>query len=128
MRGSYKGSITIETTCLLPLIALVFVFCVWGSFYYHDKNILSACAYETAVVGSTKAREKESITEDILEEAFLESTSGKCILFSEIEVSVQIREDAVIVNASGRRREMRTSVRHMAAITTPEEYIRKVKK
>ena len=28
-------------------------------FYFHDKNIISSCAYETAVIGSTKARERE---------------------------------------------------------------------
>ena len=27
-------------------------------FYYHDKNIIAGAAYETAVVGSNKAREK----------------------------------------------------------------------
>ena len=31
---------------------------IYAFFYYHDKNIIAGAAYETAVVGSNKAREK----------------------------------------------------------------------
>ena len=128
MRKKYKGSITIEMTCILPLFALVFVFGVWGSFYYHDKSILSSCAYETAVMGSTKVREKETITEGLLKEAFQERIRGKCILFSSVDAMAQIDEEAVVVKAQGQRKNMKTAVVHTAAVTEPESYIRKMRK
>ncbi len=128
MKRTFKGSITIEITCLLPIIALVFVLSVWGSFYYHDKNILSSCAYETVVMGSVKAREKENVSAEMLNRAFRERIKGKCILFSDINSSVQMSEDKLTLTVSAKRRTMQVSVIQSAAITQPEEYIRKVRK
>lgn len=128
MKRRYKGSYTIEMALLLPVIALVFVVSVWGGFYYHDKNILSSCAYEIAVVGSTKVREEDAVTEEELKRAFSEKIAGKCILFSDIGVSVHLGEKSVEVEAIGTRRNMRTSVRHSAAVTEPETYIRKIRR
>ena len=36
-----------------------------GIFYYHDKEIISSCAYEAVTVAGTKSREKEEVTEDL---------------------------------------------------------------
>lgn len=128
MTRQYKGSFTIETAMLLPIISLVFVLCVWGSFYFHDKNILSSCAYEIAVVGSTKIREKDSVTEEQLCAALTEQLERKCILFSNINVTVQIGEEKVVVEADASRRKMKATTKHVAAVTEPEAYIRKVRK
>lgn len=122
-----KASFTVEIACLLPVFALIFVFSVWGAFYYHDKNILSACAYETAVVGSTRLRQKEEVTVSELETEFQERIKGKCILFENVQVSVQIGEEQIVVQAYARRREMGVKVIHTAAVTEPEDYIRKMK-
>ena len=128
MGRSREGSITVEVTCLLPIIALTFVFSVWGSFYFYDKNILSACAYETAVVGSTKARMEEELTEEELRQIFEERIDGKCILFSDVVCRVQVSEEMMIVQATARRRNMQTSVIHTSPVTEPEVYIRKTRR
>lgn len=126
MKKKLKGSITVEVTCLLPIVALCFVLSVWGAFYFYDKNILTSCAYEAAVVGSTKIRENDYVTEEDIEEILKERTYGKCLLFSEIEYYIQIKKEAVVVRIVARRREMKTSVIQTAAITEPELYIRKI--
>lgn len=128
MKQKYKGSFTIETALLMPIIALVFVLSVWGSFYYHDKNILSSCVYEIAVVGSTKVREKEAVTEEMLSKELAEQFRRKCVLFTEVNTSVQIEQDVVIVEAEAVQRKMQIAVKHMAVVTQPEAYIRKVRK
>ena len=58
-----QASMTVEMSFLMPMILFLIMGCILAVFYYHDKNILSGAAYETAVVGSTKAREKEGIKE-----------------------------------------------------------------
>lgn len=121
---TWKGSFTVETACLLPMIILVLHLCVLGCFYYHDKNVISSCAYETAVIGSTKIREKDGVTPETLEHAFQERIRGKCILFSGASVRVGTGEDQITVQATASRRAMKVSVIHTAAVTEPENYIR----
>lgn len=127
-RKMQKGSLTIEMVCLIPIIGMVFIFCVWGGFYFHDKNIISSCAYETAVVGSVKAREKEGVSEEVLVKAFQERIQGKCILFSKVTATVQISEEQITVSASAKKKNMGISVIYSASVTDPEGYIRKIKR
>lgn len=49
---------TVEMSFLTPIIMLLVMSSIYAFFYYHDKNIIAGAAYETAVVGSNKAREK----------------------------------------------------------------------
>ena len=49
---------TVEMSFLMPIIMLLVMSSIYAFFYYHDKNIIAGAAYETAVVGSNKAREK----------------------------------------------------------------------
>ena len=65
-----QGSMTVEMSFLMPMIMFLIMGCILAVFYYHDKNILSGAAYETAVVGSTKARAKDGIKEGELEMLF----------------------------------------------------------
>lgn len=124
MRTGYKGSFTIEIALLLPIIVVVFILCVWGGFYFHDKNILSSCAYETAVMGSTKAREENIVTEEMLREAFMERINKKCILLSDVSVRIGITKERIEIEAVAERKTMKVIVRHTAAVTAPEDYIR----
>jgi len=125
LKKRWKGSMTVEIAALFPVIALTFVLSIWGGFYFYDKSIISACAYETAAVGSVMAREDEWITSEALEQEFQERVQGKCIMLTNIETKVQLLEDVVIVEADARKRNMHISVRQTAAITKPEEYVRK---
>lgn len=47
---------TVEMSFLMPIIMLLVMSSIYAFFYYHDKNIIAGAAYETAVVGSNKAR------------------------------------------------------------------------
>ena len=62
-KHALNGSFTVEMSLLMPIILFLVMGCVLACFYYHDKNIIAGAAYETAVVGSTKAREKDGIQE-----------------------------------------------------------------
>ena len=54
-----KGSFTVEMAFLIPMILFPDHGMYKDIFYYHDKNIIAGAAYETAVTGSTKVREKD---------------------------------------------------------------------
>ena len=77
-----KGSMTVEMSFLMPIILLLIMSSILASFYFHDKNILAGAAYETAVAGSTKMREKDKVTEGELKSLFRERAGKKCILFA----------------------------------------------
>ena len=97
-----QGSMTVEMSFLMPMVLFLIMGCILAVFYYHDKNILSGAAYETAVAGSTKAREKGGVTKEELEQ---------------IEVTAA---------ASGKG--MKVSVSKRAAVTDPEKYIRNMRR
>ena len=111
---------------------------IYTFFYYHDKNIIAGAAYETAVVGSNKAREKpdsqtgsgdRSGTDAAeLETLFQSRVNGKCILLSTIQGQVTVEGDEVCVRAQGTWRKMKVSVEKRAAITEPEKKLRDIKK
>lgn len=57
--------------------------CIRISFYYHDKNIIAGAAYETAVTGSTKVREKDGISESELKRYSKKGWEGSVSYFQE---------------------------------------------
>lgn len=119
-----SGVITVEMTYIMSVILFIFFLCVLGIFYYHDKEILSACAYETVAVAGTKVREKDEVTEALVREIFEERVRGKCILFSSVNADIFVGEEEITVVASARKRKMRVSVSETARITDPEKRIR----
>ena len=100
---------TVEMSFLMPIIMLLVMSSIYAFFYYHDKNIIAGAAYETAVVGSNKAREKtgsqtgtgdKSGTDAAeLETLFQSRVNGKCILLSTIQGQVTVEGDEVCVRA-----------------------------
>lgn len=125
---------TVEMSFLTPIIMLLVMSSIYAFFYYHDKNIIAGAAYETAVVGSNKAREKpdsqtESGDRSGADVAELESrVNGKCILLSTIQGQVTVEGDEVCVRAQGTWRKMKVSVEKRAVITEPEKKLRDIKK
>ena len=122
---------TVEMSFLTPIIMLLVMSSIYAFFYYHDKNIIAGAAYETAVVGSNKAREKpdRSGTDAAeLETLFQSRVNGKCILLSTIQGQVTVEGDEVCVRAQGTWRKMKVSVEKRAAITEPEKKLRDIKK
>ena len=122
------GSFTVEMSFLMPLILFLIMGCVLASFYYHDKNIIAAAAYETAVVGSTRAREKDGTSEKELNQLFAERVGNKCILFSGVRASCTVTDEKIQIHATARKRKMMLSVKSEAVITNPEKYIRDMRR
>lgn len=129
-----KASFTIETAVVMSVILIGLHMLLLAIFYYHDKNIIAGAAYETAVVASTKLREKykgnkltgSGIEEvkDESEQLLFERISGKCLLFGSFERDVEISDKEVIITVSASRGRLRTDTVKKAAVTTPEKNIR----
>lgn len=134
---------TVEMSFLMPIILLMIMSSIYAFFYYHDKNIISGAAYETAVVGSNKAREKvntqarmesngdergSGAADAELETLFQDRVNGKCILLSGIQGQVIVGEDEICVRAQGSWKKMKVCVEKRAAITEPEKKLRDIKK
>lgn len=128
LKKKYQGSLTVEAAYLMPVIGMILAVSILALFYFHDKNIISSCAYETAVVGSIKAREKDGVSPDILIRAFQERIHGKCILFPDAAVEVQVKENLILVHAYSRRKGMTVSAEHRMKVTDPEKYIRDLRR
>lgn len=119
---------TVEMSLIAPLILFLLMSSIFGVFYFHDKNIIAGAVYETVVVGGTKAREKEGADAGELEQLFQERIKGKCILFDEASVSVDVRDDEIEVTASGFGRGMKVSVSRRIYVTGPEKKIRDIRR
>lgn len=126
--STLKGSITVEMSFLMPVILFLIMGCILAVFYYHDKNILSGVAYETAVVGSTKTREKDGVKEGELESLFYQRAGNKCILFARPLALVKVSEEEIEVTASASRKYMKVSIVKRAAVTDPEKKIRNLRR
>ncbi len=127
-RNCMNGSFTVEMSFLMPVILFLSMGCILLCFYYHDKNIIAGAAYETAVVGSTKVREKDEIGEGELNALFEERTGKKCILFSRVRVTSSVGEEEIHISATAKKRHMTLTVESSAAITRPEKYIRDIRR
>ncbi len=123
-----RGSMTVEMSFLMPMILFLIMGCILAVFYYHDKNILSGAAYETAVAGSTKAREKGGVTKEELEQLLQDRVRGKCILFSGVQAAATVGKDEIEVTAAASGKGMKVSVSKRAAVTDPEKYIRNMRR
>lgn len=126
--GELPGMITVEMAFIAPVILSIFFLSVMGIFYYHDKEVIAACAYEAAVAGGAKAREKNGVTRELVRDIFEERVYGKCILFNKVQGDVQISEEQIVVKASAARGRMRVAVAETASLTEPEAKIRRYRK
>lgn len=126
--GGFSGMITVEMAYIAPVILSVFFLSVMGIFYYHDKEVIASCAYEAAAAGSTKAREKDGVTEGTVAAIFEERVHGKCILFGEVQGNAEVSEERVAVKASASRGRLRVSVTEAVSVTEPEERIRRYRR
>ncbi len=124
----FSGMITVEMAYIVPVILFVFFLSVMGIFYYHDKQVIAACAYDAAVTGSTKAREKNGVTAGTVGAVFEERVHGKCILFGEVCGSAQVSDEQIVVKASAAKGKLRAAVMETASVTEPETKIRKYRR
>lgn len=119
-----RGSMTVEMSFLMPMVLFLIMGCILAVFYYHDKNVISGAAYETAVVGSTRMRERDGIDEGELEALYAERIEGKCILFAGSSTQVRVGEKEIEVKVTAQKGRFRLSVLKKSAVTDPERYIR----
>lgn len=123
-----RASTVVEMAYLMQVVLLVWVLVIFALFYYHDKNIVAGAAYETAVVGSELYHEEKKVMEDAEERIsgyFQNRIRGKLIFFSRVSVEVRIEKERIQIRAGARKRGMTLSVEKGAALTIPEEEIRK---
>lgn len=129
-RNAYcvSGVTTVEMAYIAPLILFVFLAIVYVTFYFHDKNILSGMAYETAVVGAQQERLPKGMQEGELSSFFQEHTSGKLILLSNPSVSISKNSDYIVVQATASRKSMKVNTEMKALIMEPETFIRLIRR
>lgn len=53
-----KGSLTVETACVMPLILFTLIGLIYLNFFVHNRAWLTAAAYESAVSGSMEGVRK----------------------------------------------------------------------
>lgn len=119
-----NASFTIEMSFLIPIILFVFMEIVLCVFYFHDKNVLNSVAYEAAVVGSSKLRTKDGISEEELNTFLKDRIRGKCVLFSSCQISTSMQEEEVLVEIHARKKGYTVSIEKKAKVTDPEKRIR----
>lgn len=124
MKKNQNGSFTIEASFVVPIILMVFMASVYIIFYFHDKNILSGAAYETAVVGS----ERKSYKKEELKAYFRRRIKGKLIVFSNVKENIEVEREKITVTCSAKKRRMKIKVSASVKQTEPETYIRNVRK
>jgi len=127
-KDKLKAVMTVEMSFLIPIIVFLFMGIVLSMFYYHDKNVINGAAYETAVTGSIKMREKEGISEAELKVFCKDRIDGKCFFLVSHYVDVSIDTEEVIVEILARKGMFRLSVLKKAAITIPEKRIRNIRR
>lgn len=123
-----QASMTVEMSFLMPIILFLIMNCIFVSFYFHDRNIISGAAYETAVVGSTKIRERDGVTPGELQNLYQERIRGKCILFSVSSADIVVGKEEIRIYVTAKKGRLSTSVEKKAAVTEPEKKIRKIRR
>ena len=83
--------------------------------------------YETAIVGSEEWRWKKEIEDGKMEQYFQKRIENKLIFFDTVSVETAVVKDEFEVTAGAQKRKMRVSVKRSAALTVPEEKIRRKK-
>ncbi|XCP85447.1 TadE family protein [Roseburia hominis] len=127
VKKSIKGSTIVEMAYLMPVVLLTWMLIVFALFYYHDKNIVGGAAYETAVTASEILHEKNELPEGEMEAYFRKRIYRKLLFFGSVQVQITSEEGKVSVKARAVRRWLVVSAERNAAVTVPEERIRKIK-
>lgn len=123
-----KGSATVETALIMPVVLLAFIVSMYMLFYLHDKNIIAGAAYEAAVVGVQKSRWEEENTKQQAEALFSERIAGKLIFFPTAAAEIKVEKESITVLASAQKHAMKVKVERRLDITTPEDVVRNIRR
>lgn len=124
MKKRLRGSFTVESAVIIPLILMVLGVALHVLFYYHDKNILMGTVHETVAYGAGL----EATEEATLENYFNQRIKGKLMLFTQVENEIQIEDKKVSITCTARKSSMSLQVEGVINRTNPENYIREVRK
>lgn len=132
MRKYRKGSLTVETACIMPLILLVLMGILYLCFFVHNRAWLTAAAYESALSGSMEGIKKDG---QIYETARMSSEALGNIGFfgaenlstqTNVGKNVQVTYDLdTIVSYGGLSWHLR--VEGSSSVVKPVSWIRKIK-
>lgn len=120
-----QASTVVEMAYLMPVVLMVWMLVIFILFYYHDKNILSGAAYETAVVGSELIHEEGELKEERATIYFQERIEGKLLFFGSASSEISVDEESIQVRGKASSKGLSLAVEKSAAVTEPEKKIRK---
>lgn len=124
MKKEMQGTITVEAAVIVPIILGVFMVIVWILFYYHDRNVIAAVSHETVVM---MCKEDEAELEEV-EDYFQKRIQGKLLMFSSIDMDVQMDSKEIQVVHTSRKNGMGIRVEMKMNRTEPEKYIRNIRR
>ena len=127
MKKKLRGSSVIEMSLIMPVVLLTWVVVIYALFYYYDKNILSAAAYETATVGSEMYRESEKVDAARLQSYYQDRVAGKLLFFQNVSCEVSEDNRVIVVKVATSSGRMSINLERRSALLIPEKEIRRVK-
>ena len=119
-----KGSITVESAFIVPMIFLIIVLIIHAVLYYHDKNILIGAASEVATVAAERAR-REELQEGEMLELFAGRVAGKLTFFGTPQATIYQDGNKITVEARATGKGMEVAVSQSAGIRKTEQKIRR---
>lgn len=132
IRRMDKGSLTVETACVMPLILLALMGLIYLSFFVHNRAWLTAAAYESAVSGSMEGVRKNGQiydtarmrSEELGSAGFFgaENLSTQTNVGKEVQVTYDLDTISLYGNFNWHLRTEGTS-----AIVNPVKHIRKLR-
>ncbi len=102
MERMRKGSLTIETALLMPIVLLVWMGVVSVCLFVHNRAWLTAAAYESAITGSWDFICKEGDVESRAWEKINILLQNPLYGSSDIHTAVEKRGDTLLVSVEGR--------------------------
>ena len=123
MRKSVDGSLTIEAAVIVPILLWVFAIIITLLFYFHDKNVVTAIAHETAVIGSGE----RDMSKEEVEQYFQRRLSGKLLLFRGADADAKVNDEEVSMTCSARKENMKLQIEINMSKTEPETVLRRKK-
>ena len=119
MKRKFKGRVTVEAAFLVPIIFMVIAVVISILFYYHDKNVITGVAHETAVVCSRSEK-----TETEIESYFYEQLGEKLLMFGSVDVELEELDKELCLTCTARKNGMNINVTANMKRTSPESQIR----
>lgn len=122
MRKTMRGSFTIEAAVIVPIILWGFAVILLLLFYYHDKNVVTAVAYETAAMGCGD----HGMSSEEMETYFQKRLADKMILFSFVNIEAKDEGHDITIFCKAQRNGMNFHVKISMKGTEPESIVRRL--